>query len=216
MASKEKPLYTIDDEIADLQMKRPHVVILGAGASIAATPNGDAFGRRLPSMMTFVDVLGLQPILAEHGISFVAGTNFETLYAGLAEDSEKQAIARQLERAVSNYFGSLRLPPHATLYDRLVLSLRSKDLIATFNWDPFLYQACYATKTSAIYRMSSTFTAGWRRPTASSTGKKVRPTRVALSAKSRSHPPNFSFQSNRKITRRMCSLAPSGEPFKTI
>src|SRR5690606_3970494 len=28
-----------------------------------------------------------------------------------------------------------------TIYDYLVLSLRDKDLIATFNWDPFLYQA---------------------------------------------------------------------------
>lgn len=27
------------------------------------------------------------------------------------------------------------------IYDYLVLSLRSKDIIATFNWDPFLYQA---------------------------------------------------------------------------
>jgi hypothetical protein len=35
----------------------------------------------------------------------------------------------------------LKLPEEATIYDYLVLSLRSPDIIATFNWDPFLYQA---------------------------------------------------------------------------
>jgi hypothetical protein len=39
------------------------------------------------------------------------------------------------------YFQDMKLPEAATIYDYLVLSLRSRDLIATFNWDPFLYQA---------------------------------------------------------------------------
>jgi len=33
------------------------------------------------------------------------------------------------------------LPDEPTIYDYMILSLRSKDHIATFNWDPFLYQA---------------------------------------------------------------------------
>lgn len=33
------------------------------------------------------------------------------------------------------------LPDEPTIYDFLVMSLTSKDLIATFNWDPFLVQA---------------------------------------------------------------------------
>lgn len=33
--------WTIKDEIDDVEMERPHVVILGAGASVAALPNGD-------------------------------------------------------------------------------------------------------------------------------------------------------------------------------
>ena len=32
----------------------------------------------------------------------------------------------------------MELPDEPTLYDYLVLSLREKDIIATFNWDPFL------------------------------------------------------------------------------
>lgn len=35
----------------------------------------------------------------------------------------------------------MELPDEPTIYDYLVLSLRDKDFIATFNWDPFLVQA---------------------------------------------------------------------------
>ena len=33
------------------------------------------------------------------------------------------------------------MPDEPTIYDFLVMSLTNKDLIATFNWDPFLVQA---------------------------------------------------------------------------
>jgi hypothetical protein len=33
------------------------------------------------------------------------------------------------------------MPDEPTLYDYLMLSLRETDLIATFNWDPFLVRA---------------------------------------------------------------------------
>ncbi|MGD0038777.1 MAG: hypothetical protein ABSC53_15935 [Bacteroidota bacterium] len=39
---------TAEQEVAQLQMERPYVVILGAGASYSACPNGDATGRPLP------------------------------------------------------------------------------------------------------------------------------------------------------------------------
>ena len=35
----------------------------------------------------------------------------------------------------------MELPLKPTIYDYLVMSLRDKDVIATFNWDPFLYMA---------------------------------------------------------------------------
>jgi hypothetical protein len=35
----------------------------------------------------------------------------------------------------------MTLPDEVTLYDRLLLGLRKKDFIATFNWDPLLIQA---------------------------------------------------------------------------
>jgi len=35
-----------------------HVVILGAGASVAAFPQGDAYGRKLPTMDGLIELLG--------------------------------------------------------------------------------------------------------------------------------------------------------------
>ena len=42
---------------------------------------------------------------------------------------------------IHDYFHSLRIPPTPTLYDHLLLALRKKDVVATFNWDPLLLQA---------------------------------------------------------------------------
>ncbi len=50
-------------------------------------------------------------------------------------------VRERLTGAVFDYFAGMRLPDHPTIYDHLVLSLREKDFIATFNWDPFLLQA---------------------------------------------------------------------------
>ncbi|HRN87908.1 MAG TPA: hypothetical protein PK271_04840 [Hyphomicrobium sp.] len=134
--------FTAADEIADTHMQHPHVVILGAGASLAASPNGDRFGRRLPLMNNFVDVVGLLPVLQKHGLAHRAGDNFELLYSALHEDASRAHLVAEIEAHVHAYFTAMQLPDVATIYDRLVLSLRSKDVIATFNWDPFLFEAC--------------------------------------------------------------------------
>jgi hypothetical protein len=115
------------------------VVILGAGASRAACPNGDAEGRVLPVMDDMIEVVNLQPLLKNHGIS-EAGGNFETIYDDVVQTGNYQ-LAIDLEKQVHDYFSQLRLPAGATIYDYLLLSLRPKDLIATFNWDPLLVQA---------------------------------------------------------------------------
>ena len=118
----------------------PHVVILGAGASLAAFPDGDAEGRRLPLMRNLVEVLELETLLRENGIT--AGfDDFESLYDGLATADVNAELVAKLEILIREYFSAMRLPANATIYDLLLLSLREKDLIATFNWDPFLAQA---------------------------------------------------------------------------
>jgi len=118
----------------------PHVVILGAGASLRACPNGDRDERKLPLMNNLVEIIGLDQILARYGIKYKR-ENFEFLYGELSSNNEYSKITREIEQAIEDYFRYLRLPNEITIYDYLVLSLRKKDIIATFNWDPFLSQA---------------------------------------------------------------------------
>lgn len=55
---------SIDDvnysEVTDLGMGRPHVVILGAGASLAAFPDGDKNSLGFPLMNSLKGVRGLK------------------------------------------------------------------------------------------------------------------------------------------------------------
>ncbi len=48
----------------ELVMKnKPHVVILGAGASVQAIPEGDANGKMVSVMAGFLDKLGMRDII---------------------------------------------------------------------------------------------------------------------------------------------------------
>ncbi len=131
---------SVADEVAQVSTGRPHVVLLGAGASRAAFPNGERNGRLLPLMLDFADIVPVADIFAEAGIP-LRTRNFEDAYAELALAADKASLRDAVERAVFDYFASLEIPNTPTLYDHLVLSLRPKDVIATFNWDPFLIQA---------------------------------------------------------------------------
>lgn len=114
---------------------KPHVVLLGAGASKAAFPDGDALGKELPVMNDLVNKLGLNALLENSG--FVPTENFETIYSQLPDNE----IKVQIENKITDYFSKLVLPDTVTIYDQLLLSLRDKDAIFTFNWDPFLFDA---------------------------------------------------------------------------
>jgi len=118
----------------------PHIVIIGAGGSRAACPNGDRNGRRLPLMADLVEVVGLRPLLESAGLDS-EGSDFEALYDRLLSSAEHRELASWIEDKVRAYFAAIELPDSATVYDYLLLSLRPKDLIATFNWDPLLTQA---------------------------------------------------------------------------
>lgn len=131
---------SVEQEIAQIAMERPHVVILGAGASRAAFPNGEKNGKRLPVMRDFADIVPVGGLLQKVGFQ-VNSDNFEETYATIEADPAKEALRLKLDETIYRYFNSLELPPYATLYDLLLLSLRPKDVIATFNWDPFLIQA---------------------------------------------------------------------------
>ncbi|GAI09010.1 unnamed protein product, partial [marine sediment metagenome] len=49
--------------------------------------------------------------------------------------------ADEIENIVYDYFYKMVIPETPTLYDYLILSLRKKDIIASFNWDPLLLQS---------------------------------------------------------------------------
>lgn len=136
----------------NVNFARPHVVLVGAGASRAATPEGDAAGRRLPVMTDFVEVAGLGHLLKKYGIA-ANGENFEDLYSKIAADITMCELRSELDRSVFDYFADLRLPETTTVYDHLVLGLSAKDVIATFNWDPFLIQAVLRNRVASPPRL---------------------------------------------------------------
>ena len=120
---------------------RPHVVLLGAGASLDAFPEGDASGRRLPLMDNLVDVVGLGPLIETAAGVLDMGKGIEEIYSKLAGNSKYGELVKEIERRIDDYFSSLRIPLGTTKYDYLLLSLREKDAIFTFNWDPFLFDS---------------------------------------------------------------------------
>lgn len=119
---------------------RAHTVILGAGATIAAIPNGDRNGKKSSVMNGLIEKLKLDSILA--GVELhTKSNNLEDIYTELHSRPECQDVVNQLEQSLYDYFSMLELPEEPTVYDYLVLSLTEKDVIATFNWDPLLLQA---------------------------------------------------------------------------
>ena len=118
----------------------PHVVILGAGASRAAFPHGDAQSTFVPLMSELDRVAGngWRSLIEE---AQPLGDNFEERFAYLKESGRYTDRVAEVEADLASYFGAMTLPDEPTLYDHMVLGLRGQDTIATFNWDPFLLLA---------------------------------------------------------------------------
>ena len=132
------PEVTVEAEIANIRAKAPHLILLGAGASRAALPHGDRRGRPIPLLAEVADQLGLQALFPAD-LQALAITDFEAAYSRLY-DLDPAALSEINDR-VRGFFQALQLPDESTLYDLLILCLRAKDSIFTFNWDPFLIQA---------------------------------------------------------------------------
>lgn len=126
--------------ISKTDIKSPHLVIVGAGASLAAFPNGDRNGKKLPLMDNFVNVVSLREDICDSG-TLSSETNIEIILAELSKRPEHTDILRKIQSKIYAYFSSLEITSKPTIYDYLILSLRDKDAIATFNWDPFLVQS---------------------------------------------------------------------------
>lgn len=127
-----------DEEfLNDLSMGAPHVVILGAGASLASFPAGDKNGKKLPLMADLIEVVGIDKVLGDEYL----GKNIEDVFSDLSKDSKNEEMLKSVESMIFKYFSDFEISEEPTIYDYLLLSLRGKDLIASFNWDPLLFQA---------------------------------------------------------------------------
>lgn len=119
---------------------RPHVVLMGAGASVAAIPNGDKNGMKTSVMDGFIEKLGMSGIISDLKLE-TKSNNLEDIYAEIAGKPEYESVRDDLDKSIRNYFSAFEIPETPTVYDYLLLSLKEKDLVATFNWDPLLIQA---------------------------------------------------------------------------
>jgi hypothetical protein len=129
---------SVEQEIADTSMGRPHVLLLGAGASKAALPHGDKKGVAVPLLRDVAETLGLSELFPED-LRQLAKDDFEAAYSRLYERDTSKVT--EIDSRVADYFSALELPDEANLYDFIHLCLREKDAIFTFNWDPFLMQS---------------------------------------------------------------------------
>lgn len=122
------------------RLKDHHVVIVGAGATIAACPK-DKNGRTSPLLKDIHKVLGLTDELTKYHFSDEQMGDFEKLFSDIYGKKEYDELQRKLEYEICDYFSKMVIPDEPTLYDYLILSLTEKDAIISFNWDPFLMQA---------------------------------------------------------------------------
>lgn len=128
-------MHSVNKKIKDSYCNRPHVVIIGAGASAAALEG------KCPTMNNAIEVIDLSKLL--QGIQFVTQSkNLEDIYSELySRGDECKSVRENLEHALYDYFLKVELPKSLNIYDLLVLSLRENDSIISFNWDSLLIQA---------------------------------------------------------------------------
>lgn len=130
----------IEEKYRRYILGRPHIVILGAGATMAAIPNGDKNGKHCSVMRGFIEKLGLTDLLKSVDIK-TESDNLEEIFSELKSRPECHKLATELENRIISSFSEFVIPDEPTVYDYLLLSLRSKDYIFTFNWDDLILQA---------------------------------------------------------------------------
>lgn len=128
------------NNIADELINHPQLVILGAGASSAAIPQGDKNGKKLSCMDGFVKNMGLSHIL--EGVKLrTTSENLEEQYTELYNRPDMANIRQRLEEGIISKMKEYILPDEPTVYDYLIASLKGGDVIVSFNWDSLLIQA---------------------------------------------------------------------------
>ena len=102
-------------------------------------PCNDKNGKEVPLLKDIHKVLGLTDVLKHNGYTDL--DNFESIYSQICIREDQKDFKKEIEDKVFDYFSNLEIPDEINLYDYVLLSLTSKDVIISFNWDPFLLQA---------------------------------------------------------------------------
>jgi hypothetical protein len=89
-------------------------------------------------MNDFIECLGIEDVIRKSGHD--PHGNFEAIYSQIYRTGNS-SVLNELNSTIRDYFSKITIPDVPTVYDYLVLSMRSKDVIITFNWDPLLPQA---------------------------------------------------------------------------
>ena len=76
---------------------RAHTVILGAGATMAAIPNGDKNGKKSSVMNGMISKLGLDDLLADVKLD-TKSENIEDIYSELYMKPEYAEVVKELEK----------------------------------------------------------------------------------------------------------------------
>ena len=82
-------------------------------------------------------------------------SDFESAYSRLFDTGA--APLDEINVKIAGYFAQLQLSEEANLYDLILLCLREKDAIFTFNWDPFLVQSRHRLARLGVTRFPRLF-----------------------------------------------------------
>ena len=92
--------------------ERPHLFILGAGATKATIPFGDINGLKSPVMEDFLAVTGLSYILKDIALR-TASNNIEDIYSELYETNQLELID-EIEKGIISLISATLLSSHDT------------------------------------------------------------------------------------------------------
>lgn len=116
-----------------------HLVILGAGSTIATIPQGDKNGEKSYTLANLLSDPSLKSFVQKVQDKNYCTDDVEKLCNQLYKNDRN--LYNEFETLIRKKYGSLELPMRFTILDRLVLSLTPNDAIISFNWDDLIIQA---------------------------------------------------------------------------
>lgn len=122
-----------------MRMGFKHLVILGAGSTIATIPNGDKNGQKSYTLANLLEDKIFTSFVENAQAKNFSTNDVEELCKQLYK--EDRPLYDEFESLVRKKYASLELPDEFTILDRLVLSLTPNDAIVSFNWDDLVIQA---------------------------------------------------------------------------